>query len=144
MFAINVVYAVEVLRERPVKRIPELPDFISGVVDVRGDMVPVVDMRQRFGMTWRGGQKKTRFLIVRSSLDRIALQVDDVLTIDDMSQGKMKKPPMVFRGIGKRYLEGLYKAGDTMYIVLNIEEILTSEEKIILEKAYVALKDKRA
>ena len=144
LFAFNVGYAVEVLSEKPVKRVPELPDFISGLVDVRGDMVPVVDMRQRFGMSKGDSRKRKRFLIVRTSLGRIALIVDEVLSIVDMSQEKVKKPPMLFRGISKKYLEGLYKIGELMYIVLNIEEILTSEEKIILERANVALKGKRA
>lgn len=141
IFAIDVASAVEVLCWRPVSHVPELPDFVTGVVDVRGNMVPVVGMRQRMGMPKPSGAGKQRLLIVRSSLGVIALVVDDVKSIARIDTNLIKKPPMVFRGIKKRFLDGLYKSDQSMYIILNIEQILTSEEKIILERAYQAQKD---
>lgn len=141
IFAIDVGSAVEVLRWRPVSHVPELPDFVSGVVDVRGNMVPVIEMRQRMGMPKFTGLTKRRLLLVRSSLGVIAFAVDDVKAIERIDSSMIKKPPMVFRGIKKRFLDGLYKTERAMYIILNMEQILTSEENIILERAYQAQKD---
>ena len=70
-----------------------------------------------------------------------ALMVDDVKGIEMINMADVARPPMVFRGIKKQYLDGLYNADNNVYIIINVEEILTSEEKIILERAYEALED---
>lgn len=143
LFAIDVDTAVEVMKTRSVKRVPELPEFISGVVNVRREAFPLVEMRQRLGMLSADPSVKGRLLIVRSSLDRIALLVDDVTGIIKIDSSMIKMPKMVFRGLKKRYLEGLYNNDGDMIIILNVEEILTSDEKILLGKArkYIDGKD---
>jgi len=144
MFAINVGYAVEVLRSIPVKHIPEVPDFIEGVIKIRGHVFPVIDMRHRFGLPGRSERTKERILIVRSSLERIALIVDDVIGIETISRELIEKPPVVFQGIKKRYLEGLHSRENRVYIILNIEKILTSDEEIALQQAHSAMKGQNA
>ena len=98
-------------------------------------------MVARLGLPGAKGGTRRRLLTVRSSLGRIALMVDDVKGIEVIDMDAVTRPPMVFRGIKKQYLDGLYNTGGKVYIMINVEEILTSEEKIILERAYEALED---
>jgi purine-binding chemotaxis protein CheW len=144
MFAINVGYAVEVLRARPVKSIPELPDSIDGVIELRGHMFPVVVMRKRLGIPGEREDEKGRVLIVRSPLERVALVVDEVSGVETIDSELIKKPPMVFKGIQKRYLKGLYSIGDSMRIILDMEQILTSEECITFQNVCVSPKEQDA
>jgi purine-binding chemotaxis protein CheW len=144
VFAVNVGYAVEVLRGMPVKHVPELPDFIEGVVEIRGRICPVMDMRRRLGMPVRSDNARGRFLIVRSSLERVALLVDEVVGVETVRRELIRKPPLVFRGIKKRYMEGLYPLDKAMLIILSIEQILTSEEMIRLQKAVSAMEEHEA
>ena len=137
-FAIGVNSAVEVLRGRKPVSVPELPDFVTGVVDVRGEIIPMVDMRQRLGIA--GYPDKSRLLLVRSSLGIIALGVDDVKSIENIDASGITQPPMVFRGIKRRFISGLYKGPDShIYIILNMDNVLNSKEKILLEKAREAI-----
>lgn len=133
-FAIDVGSAVEVINGRKPVIVPELPDFVSGVVDIRGEIIPMVDMRLRLGV--KSDTDKSRLLLVRSSLGPIALGVDDVKSVENIEPDGIRQPPMVFRGIKKRFISGLYNKGNSsMIVILNIDNILNSEEKILLSKA---------
>lgn len=134
-FAIDVGTVVEVLRQRMPVFMPELPDFVTGVVDVRGDMLPVLDMRERLGLPADGTADRWRLLVVRSSLDRVALRVDSVEVIVKVPDDEIRRPPIVFRGIKKRYLEGMCGSSDDMMAILKMENILTSDERILLASA---------
>ena len=136
-FAMDVGYAIEILSARPVNRVPEMPDFISGVIKIRRALLPVMEMRNRLGIS--GETEKPRLLGIRSSLGRLALQVDSVSGVIKINEGLIATPPMVFRGIKKRFLTGLYTDETSMLAVLNMDNILNSEETILLEKSLVSM-----
>lgn len=137
-FAMDVGYAVEVLRDRPVNKVPELPDFISGVINVRSALLPVMEMRNRLGISGNS-TRSPRYLVVRSSLGRVALQVDSVTGVIRVEEDLVTTPPMVFRGIKKRFLSGLYNEDSLMLVILNMKNILNSEETILLEKSLASI-----
>lgn len=137
-FGIDVDKAVEILRARESKPVPDVPDFISGVVMVRGEMIPIVDMRKRFGIKPAPG--KERAVIVRTGVEKVGLLVDDVQEIADFGESEIMKPPIIFKGLKNRYLEGLgKKSGDDLQerviMLLNIEKVLTAEERIQLKES---------
>ena len=137
-FGIDVDRAVEILKARKSKPVPDVPDFISGVVTIRGEMIPIVDMRKRFGIKPVPG--KERAVIVRTGIEKVGLLVDDVQEIADFGESEVMKPPIIFKGLKNRYLEGLgKKSGDDVQervvMLLNIEKVLTAEEKIQLKES---------
>ena len=135
MFAINVGYAIEVINARPPRHIPETPGYVDGVINMRGRMFPVINMRHRLGLSGMEGKAAGRFLILRSPIGSVALAVDNVAGIEAVSSEAIVRPPVVFRGIKREYLEGIYNKADTIYIILNIEKLMTSEEQISIQKA---------
>lgn len=137
--AFNVGYALEVIRRRPVKQVPEMPEYIEGFVKMRDDLLPVINMRRRLGVPDFEKQVNGRLLILRSSIGKLALAVDDVLGIETVSREMIRRPPVVFKGIKKKYIEGLYPRTDDMCIILDIEKILSSDEKILIQKARKSL-----
>ena len=130
---IDIDRVVEVVNPGRPEPVPELPDYIEGVSKVRGEMVPVMDLRKRMGVS--PDPSKERTVILRSTMGKVAFIVDDVSGILRFEDDRMKKPPLIFKGLKSRYVLGLYGEGEDMLIVLNEDEILSSDEKIELEHA---------
>jgi len=133
-FGVNISRVVEILKSQKIFFLPELPDFISGVINVRGEVIPLLDLRKRFGMNV-GGTEKCRIIVVRYEDEKIGLLVDEIDKIIPFSPEEISAPPAMFKGLRTEYLIGLGKKEDRIVILLNIEKLLTSEEKIILKES---------
>ncbi len=133
--------AVEVMTPFGLKPVPNMPDYIPGVMKIRGEIIPLVDMRVRLGV--EPSPSKERTIIVRSIAGKIGLLVDEVFGIIKFDAGKLRKPPIMFLGLKRRYLAGLYGEGDDVMAVLDMDEILSSEEALELEKSLKKLLRKK-
>jgi purine-binding chemotaxis protein CheW len=140
-FGIAIGRVVEILKVQKLFSIPGLPDFLSGVMNVRGTIVPIIDLRRRFGMKPSG--KKERLIIVRFDKEQIGFHVDEINEILALADQEIFRPPSIFKGFKTEYMTGLGKRGENIIILLNIDNILTSEEKIILKESleYLEVKD---
>jgi len=130
-FGIEISRVVEILNTQKVHSLPELPDFLSGVITVRGEVIPLLDLRKRFAI--QSAQERELIIVVRYDTEKIALLVDEIKEILTLSAEEITVPPTIFKGLKKRYLTGLGKKDERIIILLNIDYLLTSEEKIILK-----------
>lgn len=142
IFGIGIERVVEILRVQKIFTIPGLPEFLSGVMSVRGNIVPVMDLRRRFGIKPSGN--KERIIIVRYGQEKIGFLVDDIKEILPLAPEEIRTPPSIFKGFKTEYLTGLGKHGERIIILLNIDNLLTSEEKIILRESIGLLEEKGA
>jgi len=142
VFGIGIERVVEILKVQKIFTIPGLPEFLSGVMSVRGNIVPVIDLRRRFGIKPSGN--KERIIIVRYGQEKISFLVDDIKEILSLSPEEIRTPPSIFKGFKTEYLTGLGKHGERIIILLNIDSLLTSEEKIILRESIGLLEEKGA
>lgn len=142
IFGIGIERVVEILKAQKIFTIPGLPQFLSGVMTVRGNVVPVMDLRCRFGMKPSGN--KERVIIVRYGKEKIGFLVDDIKEILSLSPDEIRNPPSIFKGFKTEYLTGLGKQGERIIILLNIDNLLTSEEKIRLTESIELLEEKGA
>jgi len=142
IFGIGIDRVVEILKVQKIFTIPGLPEFLSGVMSVRGNIVPVMDLRRRFGIKPAGN--KERIIIVRYGQEKISFLVDDIKEILSLTPEEIRTPPSIFKGFKTEYLTGLGKHGERIIILLNIDNLLTSEEKIILRESIGLLEEKGA
>ena len=142
IFGIGIDRVVEILKIQKIFTIPGLPEFLSGVISVRGNIVPVMDLRRRFGIKPSGN--KERIIIVRYGQEKISFLVDDIKEILSLSAEEIRTPPSIFKGFKTEYLTGLGKHDERIIILLNIDNLLTSEEKIILRESIGLLEEKSA
>jgi purine-binding chemotaxis protein CheW len=133
VFGIEIKRIVEILKSQKTYALPELPEFLSGVITVRGEVIPLLDLRRRFGI--QSAVKKERIMIVRCDNEKIGLVVDEVQEITNLDTADITHPPSIFKGLKKKYLTGLGKKGDMIIIILNLDDLLTSEEKIMLKES---------
>lgn len=130
-FGIEIGKVVEILNVPRVYLLPQLPSFLSGVVNIRGEVIPLMDLRKRFGIT--PSSVKERVVVVRSDREKVGLLVDGVKDIIDLQYGETVKPPGMFKGLKTEYMTGIGRRGDTIIILLNLDTLLSSEEKIQME-----------
>jgi purine-binding chemotaxis protein CheW len=141
-FGIGIERVVEILKVQKIFTIPGLPEFLSGVMSVRGNIIPVMDLRLRFGLQPSG--KKERIIIVRYGKEKIGFLIDHIKEILSISSGEVMTPPSIFKGFRTEYLTGLSRQDENIIILLNIDNLLTSEEKIRLMESIELLEDKGA
>ena len=131
-FGVEVQQVQEVVAFQQPRRVPHAPEFVEGVIDVRGTVVPVVDLRKRFLLPATPPDADTRVLLVSLGHERIGLIVDSVTEVAHVRPADIAEPPSFFRGLAARYLAGLARVESGLLILLRLDRILTSEERLAL------------
>ena len=133
-FVLEVGRVLEVLKYRNVRLIPNMPEFLVGVIDFRGRVVPVMDLRKRFRLT-PAGNNKNRIIVLRARKEILGIMVDDVTGIISLEPDNVSAPPIIFQGIGSKYIKGIGKCGGKMFVILNMVNILNQKEIGFMKKA---------
>jgi len=132
-YAIDIHVIKEIIRPLKITSLPGAPGFIEGVVNLRGDVIPVINMRKRFELPPLE-ESECRMIIVRVEGQWVGIEVDTVSEVIRIPRKDIKSPPKVMGGDGARYVEGVCKHGNELVILLNLDQILSTEEKIRLKE----------
>jgi purine-binding chemotaxis protein CheW len=133
IFGISIARVVEIIKPQKVFSIPGLPDFLSGVMSVRGSVIPLIDLRRRFGVNPTG--KKERIIVTRFGEEKIGFLVDEIREILALPAEEISAPPSFFKGFKAEYVNGLGRKNDSIIILLDIDRLLSSEERIQLAES---------
>jgi len=120
----------EITRPQKTTPFPGVPKYINGIINLRGVVMPLMDLRKRLGV--KSFPRKERIIIVSIHNEKIGLMVDSVNEITNIDNNNIVSPPAIFRGIKPEYLKGIGKIADRLIILLNLDNLLTSEEIILL------------
>ncbi|MBL0388933.1 purine-binding chemotaxis protein CheW [Tumebacillus sp. ITR2] len=127
-------YGVEVNQVRSIEhmqkitRVPRTPEFVKGVINLRGIVTPVIDLKSRFDLGEENYTDTTRIIIVAVDDMEVGLIVDAANDVIDIPVNKIEQPPAVVGGINKAYLRGVAKLSDRLLIMLNLDKVLSNEE----------------
>ncbi len=128
LYAVDIMRIKEIIRPQRLTNLPKAPSFIDGVINLRGSVIPVVDLRKRFDMPARDPGSSTRLLIVRLSAQTIGLVVDDVTEVITVPVSDIKPPPAVSDGLIADHLLGVCLHGDILVMLLDIDRLLNANE----------------
>jgi len=131
---------VEVIRPLPITQLPCMPQFVEGVINLRGRIIPVVDLRRRFNLTPASpGQRTAKILIVRGAVPDagagrglLGLVVDRVREVLHIPAASIEVAPEAARGNGADFIAGVAKAADRIIILLDITKVLSHTERAAL------------
>lgn len=135
LFAADIYSVERVLRYSTPTSIPNVPAWIEGVIDYHGRVVPVINLRHRFGMPAAASSAEARILVFNVAGEWIAATVDGVLDVSALADAAMIAPPPFFRGIAGEYLRGLVRRGDRLVIVLDAARLLSTTERLVLDQS---------
>ncbi|MUT66375.1 chemotaxis protein CheW [Paenibacillus sp. NEAU-GSW1] len=137
-------YGIEVDKVRtierlsPITRVPKTPSFIKGVINLRGVVVPVIDLRGRFGLGETEPTENSRIIVVATGELEVGFIVDAANDVIDIDTDSIDSPPEIVGGIKAKYLRGIAKLGSNrLLIMLNLSEVLNKNEIIQLEQLEV-------
>ncbi|HEY5218200.1 MAG TPA: chemotaxis protein CheW [Gemmatimonadaceae bacterium] len=134
-FAVDIFSVERVLRYQTPTALPSTPEWIEGVIEYQGQVLPVVSLRRRFQMPAVDATPETRILILKSESDWVGIAVDAVLEVTGFDQAQLSPPPALFRGLAGEYLRGVVRQPDRLLIYLDVARLLSSEERLTLAQA---------
>ena len=133
-FAINIHHVREVLKMTQVTPLPQSAHFIEGVINLRGEVIPVVDLRKRFELDSGERGEHTRIIIVEIQGNKVGLIVDSVTEVLRLSPAAIQLPPSRIAGTRTDFIKGVGKIDDRLLIILYVDKILTTDEVISMEE----------
>ena len=127
-YAISVDQVGSIERMQPITRVPQTADFVKGVINLRGIVIPVIDLRTRFGIEEKEYGDTSRIIIFHLDDMEVGLIVDVANDIVDIPENIIEPPPEVVGAVHVDYIEGVAKLDDRLLILLNLQKVLTTEE----------------
>ena len=132
LYAMDIAKVREVLEYTEITRVPRTPEFLRGVINVRGRAVPVVDMRLKFGMTRTEPTVNTCIIISEVELDGestvLGALADSVQEVFDLEPDQIEPAPRLGARINSEFIDGMGKQGEDFIIILNIDKVFSAEE----------------
>ncbi|MDD2271517.1 MAG: chemotaxis protein CheW [Desulfuromonadaceae bacterium] len=123
IYGINIMDIKELIKPREVTEVPRAPAFVSGVLSLRGTIIPIIDMRVRLGLAHEEPTGKERIVVIRTSNSLSGLLVDEVIQVVKVQQDAIEAAPAVLDGIDRDFISGLGRADGKLIIILNLETI---------------------
>lgn len=135
LFAIDIMRIREIVRPLPVTPVPKSPFGMLGVIDLRGAVLPIFDLRLRFDLPPRTAaeEARSRYLIVNVGHRQLGIVVDDVRDVRDVSRRELRVGPNVLSGDAARYFVGLCPVGDQLALLLNLQRLLSEEDRVTID-----------
>lgn len=132
MYALDIMRIKEIIRPLKLTSVPKAPPFIEGVINLRGAVIPVIDLRKRFDQPAESG-RKTRIIICTVAGKILGLMVDEVTEVRRYSLQEIQPTPRFIKGRETEFFPGVCRRGEDLILLLDIEKILSSGEKIDME-----------
>jgi purine-binding chemotaxis protein CheW len=136
-FGINILLVQEIIKMLQITKIPNTPEYVEGIINLRGKIIPVVDLRSRLGMNKKDMNKDSRVIVVEVDNKTIGFIVDSVNEVIRIPANITEPPPELITGVDSEYIKSVGKLEDRLLILIDIEKILKSEEKTALEKIII-------
>lgn len=125
-FGVPIERVQEINRLLEITRLPQYPDFIEGVVNLRGQVIPVIDLRRRLGIEGDKHTEQTRIIVFNVQGSRCGVIVDEVSEV--LRIHEIDPPPSLISGVESHYLEGVARVNDRLILLISLEEVFTASE----------------
>lgn len=128
-FGIDILKVQEIIRTMEITKVPRSPDFVEGVINLRGKVIPIIDLRTRFGMSSRPHDGQTRIIVIDLQQMIVGFVVDSVSEVLRIPSDTVVPPPSVVSGVDSEFMSGVGKLEDRLLILIDLDKLLTSEEQ---------------
>ncbi len=135
MFAADVGKVLEILELRPITKVPRSPEYMRGVINLRGNVLPVLDTRIKFGMEVKEDTIDTCIVVLNVLMEgeplTLGALVDSVEEVLELGEGDIEPPPSIGSKFNPEYLHGMVKRDENFIMVLNIDKVFSVDELVI-------------
>lgn len=134
-YGIEITKVQEIILMGEITRVPQTPDFIQGLINLRSTVIPVIDLRLRFGLRQLPATDETRIMVVNVAGKTIGIIVDAVSEVLRISREQIAAPPPTVAALGRDYLTGMVKLEKSLLILLDIDKILDTTQSSMVASA---------
>ncbi|WP_084158787.1 chemotaxis protein CheW [Solidesulfovibrio alcoholivorans] len=127
-FGIDILKVQEIIRIMDITKVPNAPPYVEGVINLRGKVIPVIDLRGRFGLDYRVHDSQTRIIVVDLHALTTGFVVDEVSEVLRIQSNTVEPPPPVVSGIESEYIKGVGKLDNRLLILLDLDKLVPLEE----------------
>src|SRR3989442_7906343 len=135
LYGLEIWRVHEIIRLQSITRVQRAPAFVEGVINLRGKVIPVVDLRRRFGLPTADHTRASRIVVVEIGDQVVGIIVDSVSEVLRINTSTVEPPSPVVAGIDSEYLHGIAKLSDRLVILLDLDRILARDERRALDVA---------
>jgi purine-binding chemotaxis protein CheW len=128
-FAVPIETISEIIYYRPAISLPQSPDFIEGVVDLRGNVIPVFDLKKRLRIPIKKAGHPNHILVVRFKDKLVGIIVDEVKQVHHIEKAGIQSPQSFLAGAGSKHLRGVCKVNDRLIFILSVDTLLSDDEQ---------------
>ena len=133
-YGIDIKYVIEIIGIQAITLIPEMPDYVKGVINLRGRIIPVIDVRIRFKKESIDYHDRTCIIVVEINNFFVGLIVDKVVEVLNIPEENISELPKVSKKSYQKYMKGIAKLGENVKLILDSEKLLDYESLIELEE----------
>jgi len=133
LFGINIMNIQEINMVSEITKIPKAPYFVEGIINLRGKVIPVIDIRKRFNLPEKPYDKDTRILVTNLNEKVLSFIVDSVNEVNAITTDNIENPPAYLENVDTKFVTGIAKLEDRIVIILDLNEMFTEEELELLE-----------
>jgi purine-binding chemotaxis protein CheW len=134
-YGLEIKYVTEIIGIQPITEVPELPEYIRGIINLRGKIIPVMDVRLRFKKPFNEYNERTCIIVIDIKDTSLGLIVDMVSEVLPISDENIAPPPDINKSAGNRFVKGIGKVGSDVKLLLDCEMFLQEDDIIAIEKA---------
>jgi purine-binding chemotaxis protein CheW len=127
-YGVNVMHVQEVLRITEIAPVPGAPEYVLGIINLRGSVVTVIDTRLRFGLPVGETDDDSRIVVIESEQQVVGILVDSVAEVVDLRASQIDAAPNIGNEESSRYIQGVATLDDTLLIVVDLNKLLTESE----------------
>jgi chemotaxis signal transduction protein len=121
---IDVIVVQEVLRRQEATRVPLVPEVIHGLINLRGEIVTTIDLRERFGLPPSATPEQSMNVVIRTPDGPVALVVDEIGDVIDADEALFELPPPTLTGTHREFVTGVFKLDDILLLLIDVDAVL--------------------
>ncbi|MCL4536863.1 MAG: chemotaxis protein CheW [Nitrospirae bacterium] len=139
-YAVDILKVQEINRMKEITRVPNSPQYVEGVINLRGKVIPVVNLRKKFGLAERENDEQSRIMIMDIQGITMGLVVDSVSEVLRVPSGIVEPTPPMASNISTEFIKGIAKLEDRLIILLDMDRLLgRAEEAVMIEASTKAI-----
>lgn len=133
-YCVDIQQVREIIKVVDITRVPKAPDFIEGVINLRGQITPVLDLRKRLDLPESERGEDTRIIVIEIGKNIVGMVVDSVMEVCRLPEKSIDPTPTISAEVGAEFIKGVGKLEDRLLILLDLGRVLSKEEEKQLEK----------
>ncbi|MBC7341668.1 MAG: chemotaxis protein CheW [Clostridia bacterium] len=132
-YGVNISSVHEIIRMQEITKVPRTPDFVEGVINLRGRIIPVIDLRKRFNLPLQEKTQSSRIIVIEMDSVTVGMIVDSVSEVIRLPLDQIEPAPPMVGGVDAAYLRGVGKREKGLIVLLDLNQVLKREEKAELK-----------